>query len=53
MDGTVRKVPFARIEVDTPYHIGYVETLCMKKPVYDLILKNLPGIRDPGNPDME
>ena len=31
IDGTVRKVPVAKIQVDTPYYVGDVEALCMKK----------------------
>ncbi|XP_006823695.1 uncharacterized protein LOC102806650, partial [Saccoglossus kowalevskii] len=52
VDGTARKIPVARIEVDTPYLIGMVDALCMKSPVYDLILGNVPGVRDPSDPDL-
>ena len=50
IDGTVRQFPIANIVVDTPYFQGPVSALCMDNPVYDLILGNIPGVRDPTNP---
>ena len=29
IDGTVKRVPMARIHVDTPYFVGEVEAMCM------------------------
>ena len=52
IDGTVRRFPVANIHVSTPYYEGYVSALCMKDPVYDLILGNVPGVREPMNPNM-
>ncbi|PIK60000.1 hypothetical protein BSL78_03079 [Apostichopus japonicus] len=51
IDGTVRQYPVANILVDTPYFSGSVSALCMNDPVYDLILGNVPGVREPTNPD--
>lgn len=51
IDGTVRRVPVAVVQVDTPYYIGKVTCLCMTSPVYDLILGNIEGVRDPSEPD--
>lgn len=45
IDGTVRKVPVANIDVDTPYFSGVVKALVMKNPVYDLILGNISGVK--------
>jgi hypothetical protein len=53
IDGTVRHFPIAKIKVQTPYYIGDVEAMCMENPVYDLIIGNVPGARDPGDPDEE
>ena len=53
IDGTIRKVPVAVIDVDTPYYSGEVEALCMNNPVYDLILGNIDGVRCPTEPDLE
>ena len=51
VDGTVRKAPLARIHIDSPYFVGSSEVLCMTNPVYDLIIGNVLGAKDPGNPD--
>jgi hypothetical protein len=51
IDGTTRKVPLARIDIQTPFYTGNVEAMCMKAPLYDLIIGNIPHARDPNNPD--
>ena len=51
IDGTIRRVPVAIIDVNTPYFVGEITALCMNNPVYDLILGNIPGVRDPSQPD--
>ena len=45
IDGTIRTFPLADIYVDTPFFRG------MDNPVYDLIIGNLVGAREPKNPD--
>ena len=52
-DGSIVKVPIAKIEIDTPYYVGITEALCMKSPVYDLIVGNIPGAREPNEPNLE
>ena len=52
VDGTIRKFPLAQIEVSTPYFCGRVEALCIKAPVYDLIIGNIEGAREPHDPDL-
>jgi len=51
LDGTVRCFPVAQIQVDTPYFVGSVKALCLENPLYELVLGNVPGVRDPHNPD--
>ena len=51
IDNTARKVPIARISVDTPYLKGHVEAQCLSDPIYDLIIGNVPDARDAQNPD--
>ena len=46
IDGTVRRFPLAVVEVDTPYYVGKLEVMCMQKPIYDLVLGNIEGVRD-------
>ena len=51
IDGTIRKLPVARVNVNTPYYVGNILALCMETPLCDLILGNLDGIRAPSDPD--
>ncbi|XP_073242186.1 uncharacterized protein [Porites lutea] len=48
---TARKVPIARITVDTPYLKGQVEAQCLPDAIYDLIIGNIPGARPADEPD--
>lgn len=50
-DGSVRKIPVARVFIDSPYFSGEVNAGVMATPVYDLILGNIPGARSVGDPD--
>ena len=36
----------AKINVDSPYYTGHEEDMCMKAPIYDLIIGNVKGVRD-------
>ena len=45
MDKTLRKAPFARIKVDTPFYTGEVDALCLDDAVFDLIIGNIPGAK--------
>ena len=51
-DGTKRKFPVGKLNVDTPYYTGKIEALCMPEPVCDLVLGNIDGVRSPENPDV-
>ena len=53
IDRTVRSFQVAKLEIDTPYYTGEVEALCVKNPVYDLVLGQVSGVRksDDPNPD--
>ena len=51
IDGTVKKVPIAQIDINTPYLTANVEAMCMEKPVYDLIIGNVENARKPDDPD--
>ena len=45
------KAPFANVKISTPYYSGTVEALCLRDPLYQLIIGNIPGARAPDNPD--
>ena len=41
----------ASISVETPYYSGMVEALVLPDAIYDLIIGNIKGARNPDNPD--
>ena len=45
----------ASVEVDIPFYVGSVEALCLKDPLFDLIIGNVPGGRgsDSSNSEWE
>ena len=47
IDGTIRTFPIAEIEVNTSYFSGKVFAKCMRNPVYDLIIGQGVGAKDP------
>ncbi|XP_042147391.1 uncharacterized protein LOC120844553 [Ixodes scapularis] len=51
VDGTMRDMPEAIINIDTPYYTGEVRAKCVEEPLYDLILGNIPGARKVDCPD--
>lgn len=51
IDGTARNVPLAKVDIDSPYFKGQAEAMVMPLPVYDLIIGNVPGAREPNDPD--
>ncbi|XP_071099126.1 uncharacterized protein [Haliotis cracherodii] len=50
-DSRVLILPVAWITVDTPFYTGKVRAACMDIPLCDLILGNIPGVREPSDPD--
>ena len=53
IDGTVKDAPVARIWVSSPYYTGNVDALCMCEPVFDLILGNIPCVKEPNEPEKD
>ncbi|KAM7288160.1 uncharacterized protein ISCGN_031849 [Ixodes scapularis] len=51
MDKTVRHLPEAEIMVRTPYYTGKLTAKCVNDPLYDLVLGNVPLVRDANDPD--
>ena len=50
---TLIRSPIARIEVDTPFYNGTDEAMCVKDPLLDLIIGNVPGARKPNDPNLK
>ena len=53
MLGTSARLPVAKIDIDTPYLKGEVEALCAEDSLYDLIIGNVEGAREPRDPNPE
>ena len=51
IDKTVRKVPIARVSVDTTYLSGQVEVQCFPDAIYDWIIGNVPGAKPADDAD--
>ena len=53
IDGTVRRTPVAEIDIEMPYYSGRVNAVCMENPLYDVIIGNVPRVRDENNEIVE
>ncbi|KAL1484489.1 hypothetical protein MTO96_011287 [Rhipicephalus appendiculatus] len=51
IDGSIRVLPEAKIELEAPYFSGRVTALCMTTPLFDLIIGNIDGARGPNDPE--
>ena len=51
IDKTIRKVPIAKVFIDTPYFTGEVEAQCLPDAMYDVIIGNIPNSRSPEDPN--
>ena len=52
IDNTVLLAEKARIQVKTHYLSGEVEALCILEVICDLVVGNVPGARNPDDPNM-
>ena len=52
IDNTVLLAEKAKIHVKTPYLSGDVNALCIPEAICDLVVGNVPGARNPDDPDM-
>ena len=52
IDNAVLLAEKARIQVKTPYLSGDVESSCIPEAICDLVVGNVPGARNPDDPDM-
>ena len=50
MDRTLKEAPIAGIKVDKPYYTGVTQALCLRDLLFDLVIGNIPGARNPDNP---
>ena len=52
INGDTFTAPVVNIMVDTPYFTGRFNALSVEKPVYDIVLGNIPGARNANDPDI-
>ena len=45
------RAPIAKIGVDIPYYVREVNALCFREPICELIIGNIPGAREPDDPN--
>ena len=50
IDRTLKEAPIAEIEVDTPYYTGVTQAICLRDPLFYLVIGNIPGARNPDDP---
>ena len=48
---TLKKAPVARIKVNTPYFVGKVDAMRLREPLFDAIIGNMRGARNPDDPN--
>ena len=51
LDGKSKCAPVALIDVDTPYLQRKVQAVCLKDPIFDLVIGEVEGARCKCNPD--
>ena len=51
IDRTIRRLPVAKLQVDTPYYKGELYAMYVEDPIYDLIIGNIQGVRTPSRID--
>ncbi|XP_075526549.1 uncharacterized protein LOC142558281 [Dermacentor variabilis] len=50
-DGSSIEIPEAKVAINSPYFSGTAVAKCMTAPLYDVIVGNVPGSREPHDPD--
>ena len=50
IDRTLKEAPIAEIKVDTPYYTGVSQAICLRDLLFDLVIGNIPGARNPNDP---
>ena len=47
---TLKEAPIVEIKVDTPYYTGVTQAICLRDPLFDLVIGNIPGARNLDDP---
>ena len=46
IDRTLKETPIAEIKVDTLYYTRVIQAICLRDPLFDLTIGNIPGARN-------
>ena len=50
IDRKWKEAPIAEIKVDTPYYTGVTQAICLRDPLFDLVIGNISGAQNPNDP---
>ena len=50
IDRTLKEAPIAEIKVDMPYYTGVTQAICLRDPLFDLVIGNIPEARNLDDP---
>jgi len=53
VDGSRRRLPTARVHIDSPFFTGEAVAMVVPEPPFDVVLGNLPGVRDAEDPKVD
>ena len=51
-DNTLRKAPIVNLNVQTPFYCGEIQAIAPPDALYDLMIGNVEGAREPNDPDL-
>lgn len=51
VNGSSFTLPEALVTISSPFFSGTIVAKCMDSPIYDVVLGNVVGVRDPNDPD--
>ena len=47
---TLKEASIAELKVDTPYYTGVTQAICLRDPLFDVVIGNISGARNPDDP---
>ena len=50
IDRTLKEAPIAEIKVDTPHYTRVARAICLRDHLFDLVIGNISGARNPDDP---
>ena len=50
IDWTLKEAPIGEIKVDTPHYTRVTQAICLRDPLFDLVIGNIHRARNPNDP---